>query len=97
MGEGAGSVGPKNWKGLLLRRLTERWARDIITEIRSGKRKAPEGSAINAVAQFKDEQNKLLPTDVAAGEIINFLRPIVSVSRFITFIGLALPEHPEYQ
>jgi fatty-acid peroxygenase len=37
----------------------------------------------------------LLDTEVAAVELINVLRPVVAVARFVAFAALALHEHPE--
>ena len=39
MVEGTGSVGPRNWRGHLLRARTERWMRNVVRRIRAGNSK----------------------------------------------------------
>lgn len=93
--DGAGSIGPRNWRGLLFRMRSEHWMRDFIGEVRAGAREVPEGSAAHVVAWHRDEHGDLLDVDVAAVELINVLRPTVAVARYITFAALALHVHPE--
>ncbi len=97
MVEGAGSVGPRNWWGILLRTRTERWIQAIIEQVRSGTLAVAEGSAAHVIAWHRDLDGELLDTKVAAVELINVLRPTVAVARFVTFAALALHEHPEYR
>lgn len=92
--EGAGAVGPRNWRGLWLRNRSERWARRLIEDIRADAREIPRDAAASIVAHHQDENGKVLPTKIAAIELLNLLRPIVAVARFITFAALALHEHP---
>lgn len=93
--EGAGSVGPRNWRGLLLRARSERWMRDLIEKVRAREIDVPEGSAAYIIARHRDQDGVLLATEAAAVELINVLRPTVAVARFATFAALALHEHPE--
>jgi fatty-acid peroxygenase len=93
--EGAGSVGPRNWYGHLLRARTERWIRYLIEKVRARELDVPEGSAAYITAWHRDQDGELLDTEVAAVELINALRPTVAVARFVTFAALALHEHPK--
>ena len=93
----AGSFGPKNWWAQLRRRSTEKWAQGIITDIRSGTLQVPPTSPAGLVAGHRDREGTPLPVDIAAVELLNVLRPIVAVARFITFAGTALVEHPQWQ
>ena len=93
--DGAGAAGPRNWRGLLLRMRTERWMREVITKVRAGTLDVPEGSAAYVIAWHRDLDGQLLDVKVAAVELINVLRPTVAVARFVTFVALALHEHPE--
>ncbi|MGB3307737.1 MAG: cytochrome P450 [Thermomicrobiales bacterium] len=93
--EGAGSIGPRNWRGQLLRERTERWCREIIHQVRNGDLKAPEESAAHVIAWHRDEQDRLLDPKIASVELLNIIRPTVAVSRFVVFSALALHEHPE--
>lgn len=93
----AGSFGPANWWAQLRRRRTEKWARGIVSAIRSGDLRVPPTSAAGLVAGHRDRESNLLPVQTAAVELLNVLRPIVAVARFITFAGTALVEHPQWQ
>lgn len=92
--DGAGAVGPRNWRGLLLRARTERWIRDVIEKVRAGELTVPEGSAAHTIAWHRDPDGGLLDAKVAAVEMINLLRPTVAVAWYVTFAALALHEHP---
>lgn len=92
--DGAGTVGPRNWRGLLLRARTERWIRGVIEGVRAGRLEVPEGSAAYVIARHRDQDGELLNTEVAAVELINVLRPVVAVARYVVFAALALHEHP---
>ncbi|MDK1326551.1 cytochrome P450 [Arthrobacter sp. zg-Y1143] len=93
----AGSFGPANWWAQLRRRSTERWAQGIVSAIRSGALEVSPTSAAGLVAGHRDPEGQLLPVDIAAVELLNVLRPIVAVARFITFAGTALVEHPQWR
>ncbi len=93
--EGAGAVGPRNWRGLLLRRRTERWIRNLVEEVRARKLEVAEGSAAQVIAWHRDPDGELLGTDVAAVELINVLRPVVAVARYVIFAALALHEQAQ--
>lgn len=92
--EGAGSAGPRMWRGLLLRARTERWLRKIVERVRSGEIAVPEGRPAHAVAFHRDTGGRLLDSKTAAVELLNLLRPTVAVARYVTFAAQALHEHP---
>ncbi len=93
--DGAGSPGPRNWWGQLQRRRVERWAQAVITQARAGEIHAPEDSAVSRISQHRTLDGKLLDVDTAAVELINILRPIVAVTRYLVFEAVAMHEHPE--
>jgi len=93
--DGAGAVGPRNWKGMLLRARTEQWGRSIIAGVRDHTLEVPAGSATHVIAWHRDPDGELLDPKVAAVELINVLRATVAVARFVTFAALALHEHPD--
>lgn len=93
--DGFGGVGPRYWKGKMARSRGEEWIKGVIEDVRSGKLKAKEGSALNAMAFHRDLDGYQLDTQIAAVELINIIRPIVAISTFITFSALALYDHPE--
>ncbi len=92
---GAGSVGPRNWRAQFLRASSERWARQLIRDVRGGEADSPEGGALHAIAWHREGDGGLLDPKTAAVELLNVLRPAVAVARFVTFAALALHEHPE--
>lgn len=90
--DGAGTVGPRAWRALLLRRRAERWARDALALARTEPGRA---SPVSRLAHFRGGDGGLLDLDVAAVELLNLIRPTVAIARFITFAALALHEHSE--
>ncbi|WP_029008041.1 cytochrome P450 [Azospirillum halopraeferens] len=95
--DGAASVGPRNWRALWLRRRTERWLRAVVAEVRAGRRAAEPDGALAVVAAYREPDGRPLDLPVAAVELLNVLRPIVAVARFIVFAALALHEHPHWR
>ena len=90
--DGAGTVGPRAWRGLLLRQRSERWARQVI----SGARQRHHGahpSPVERLAAFQPDTGPPLDEASAGMELLNLIRPTVAVARFITFAALALHEH----
>lgn len=90
-----GAVGPRHWKGRTARNRSEDWIRNIIEDVRSGRLKTEECSALYAMAFHRNLDGSQMDAQMAAVELINVLRPIVAISTFITFAALALYEHPE--
>lgn len=92
--DNAGRIGPVNWAGRLRRQhSTERTARGLIEESR---RREPDDTPLSRLAHHV-EQGEPLPTDVAAVELLNLLRPTVAVARFIVFAAYALHRRPEFR
>lgn len=92
-----GAMGPRHWKGRTARQKTEKWIENIIDNVRARRLKVPEDSALYIIANHKEFDGSLLDTSMAAKELINLIRPIVAISTYITFMALALYEHPEYK
>lgn len=97
MFEGAGAVGPRMLRGMLLRSRAERWLRGVIEDVRAREMEVPEGSAAHVIAWHRDPDGDLLNAATAVVELINVLRPTVAVARFVTFAALALHDHPEWR
>jgi len=91
--EGAGGFGPGHLRARLMRRRCERWAQRVIESIRAGELPVAEGLPAARIALHRDLSGAGLSPEVAAVELINLLRPIVAVARFITFAGHALEVH----
>ncbi|MFC4023415.1 cytochrome P450 [Oceanobacillus longus] len=90
-----GAVGPRHWEGRRARTRTERWISYMIRQVRTGKIAADEDTALYQIAWHEDPKGNLLDIKTAAVELINILRPIVAIGRFITFGAVALHENPE--
>ncbi|WP_424139811.1 cytochrome P450 [Roseomonas chloroacetimidivorans] len=93
----AGHLGPATLWALHLRRRTERRIRRLVGQVRAGEISLSEDSALSAIVRHTDQAGKPLDTATVAVEIINLLRPMVAVRRFITFAALALYEHPSWR
>ncbi|WP_181350671.1 cytochrome P450 [Thalassobacillus sp. CUG 92003] len=92
-----GAVGPRHWRGRKARARTEKWIEKVIKQVRAGKLKVPEDSAVFAMAWHKDENDEHLDTHMAAVELINVIRPTVAIAAYVTFGALALHQHPGYR
>lgn len=90
-----GAIGPRHWKGRTARNRSEKWARSLVQQVREGKRSPREGTALNAIAWHRDLNGKLLSLQTAAVELLNILRPITAIGRYVTFGALAMHDFPE--
>lgn len=88
--DGAGSVGPRNWHAMLLRMSSERWARGLVDEVRSGRLTPPPHAGLAVIARWTGPDGQMLSRETAAVELINLLRPTVAVANFVVFAALAL-------
>jgi fatty-acid peroxygenase len=97
MVDGAGSIGPRNARGHLRRRSSERWAAATIRRIRAGHvpDRGEHPSPAAAIARHRDADGRPLDEAVAAVELLNLLRPMVATARFVVFAALALHRYPE--
>ena len=96
MVDGAGSIGPRNWNAQLLRQRTEHWARDLIHQARSHSRTDPH-TPLDIIAHHTAVHGHGVDYRTAAVELLNLLRPIVAVARYVTYSALALHHHPGYR
>ncbi|MGJ9416932.1 cytochrome P450 [Massilia sp. CMS3.1] len=94
--DGAGAVGPRNWLGKSLRRHTEQWAREHILAVRAGRPTDP-ASPLAVIAFHRDADGEVLSNADATVELLNLLRPVVAVARYIVFGALAMHAYPEWR
>ncbi len=96
MSDRTGSLGPSTWTTLLKRSRLERRLR---AEVRLMRRNGePAGDTpLARLARARDAEGQLLSDAVVAVELLNLLRPIVAVGRYIAFAALALHEHPQWR
>jgi len=92
-----GGVGPRHAKGKLARQRAEKWVGKIIDQVRAGQQYAREDAPLFAVAWFRDLDGQLLPTKTAAVELLNLVRPIVAIARYVVFAAVALHEYPAWR
>ncbi|MEI5584394.1 cytochrome P450, partial [Agromyces sp. CCNWLW208] len=92
----ASSIGPVDRIARARRRGAEDWASGLVADVRSGLADAGPDSAIRTIADGSDDHGAPLPEEVAAVEVLNLLRPIVAVSRFLVFAVHAMHTHPQW-
>jgi fatty-acid peroxygenase len=90
----AGRVGPSHWWARLARVRSERWAQELVEELRAGRLRAQPSSALQVIATHRSLDGELLPPRIAAVELLNVLRPTVAVAVFLAQLAHALHLHP---
>lgn len=93
----AGSVGPSYLRAWRLRRRAERWARATIERARRSEGGPRDATPLSVIARHRDPRGRPLDTGEAATELINLLRPLVAVSRYIVFTAMALRDQPGWR
>jgi len=91
----AGRSGVKHLRSRFARRQAEQWLSALIGDVRAGRFVADEDSALDRIARHRDLNGEVLPTQQAAVELLNVLRPTVAVSVYIVFLVHALHRFPE--
>lgn len=95
--DGSGGMGSRHQKGRKARKNAEKWIMKLVTEKRKKEKKSPGSSILSQFSFHRDLKGKLLKKKIVAVEILNLLRPIVAIARYITFAAHALHEHPQYR
>lgn len=95
--ENPARVDPRALLALLRRRRTETHVTSLVHRTRSGAFRPPNGSPLEAITAHRDADGALLDPAAAAVEIINLLRPVVAIGRYLTFTALALHELPQWR
>jgi fatty-acid peroxygenase len=93
----AGAVGIGHFRSRAARRGAERWAAQIIEDIRAERRPVGAESAASVVANHRDGDGHLLEPRVAAVELLNVLRPTVATAVYICFVAHALDADPAWR
>jgi fatty-acid peroxygenase len=91
--DGFGTLGPRYLRAVRARRRSERWARDLVAAVRAG-RLTVSGTALEAVAVYRERDGQPLSDRVAGVELLNMLRPTVAVAYFVAFAADALAADP---
>lgn len=74
----------------------DRWATQLIRDVRAGDVAAKADSVLAHMADLRDERGGLVEDKVAAVELQNLTRPTVAVGRFAAFAAVALVENPAW-
>lgn len=93
MVDNAGRLGPRNWLAQLRRTRAERLMQSVIAAARSS---ADTGTPLHMIAHHRDLQGDLLSVAVAAIEMLNILRPIVAIGRYIAFAAAQMHREPSW-
>lgn len=94
--DNTGRFGPSMWAALLRRNATERRLARHIQNVRNGKLVVSPNQPLAIISGHHDEDGQLLATRVAVVELINVLRPIVAIGRYIVFAALELHRNEEW-
>jgi fatty-acid peroxygenase len=81
-------------QGLRLRHRAKVWAERVIEEVRANQIEISRVRPLAVLAEHRDEKGSLLVPRVAAVELLNLVRPIVSVARFVEYAVDAYRKHP---
>lgn len=92
--DGSGGIGLRFRRAVRARRRCEAWIADLIDLSRPAPPTA-ESTPLSLIANFRGPDGRWLERRVAAVEVLNLLRPIVAIGRFIAFAALALHGHPD--
>ncbi|MCQ0988605.1 cytochrome P450 [Jiella marina] len=93
--EESGTIGPANWVARGRRRKAEQIVRRQVDQTRLGFIHPPRDCALATVAWHRDAHGHLLTPEVCAVELLNILRPVVAIARFMVFAVDALANHVE--
>jgi len=93
----AGHIGVGHLRSRAARRAADRWAADVIEQIRAGKLDAPHSSAAYVIAHHHEPNGQPMASHVAGVELLNVLRPTVATAVYITFVAHALDAHPAWR
>lgn len=92
--EGGAAIGPKHWVSRRARHQTENALIDLVKQYREGLREIDPALPFATFADFRNAEDKPLSSRVVAVELLNVIRPIVAVARYMVFAVLAMHEHP---
>lgn len=94
--DASGGVGYRFYKGKLARKRAERWLKNLVRDVRNRELKIAEDTVFHRFCFHKDLNDNLLDEHTVAVEVLNLLRPIVAIARFVVFEALALHRNPQY-
>jgi fatty-acid peroxygenase len=93
--DGFATGGPRHFRARRARKRREAWLADLVEGVRAGTTAVPAGSAVEVVAQHRDNGGELLSPRIAAVELLNVIRPTTAVAWFVAYSAHALIRWPE--
>ncbi|MBT0585189.1 cytochrome P450 [Alteromonas oceanisediminis] len=94
--ESPASIGPSHVKGIIARQRAERWAQKLIQDSRDNATNSDKHCALHVFAHYRSPNGSLIDAKAAAVDLLNIIRPIVAIGRYVCFCAFALHKHPEY-
>jgi fatty-acid peroxygenase len=94
--ESPARIGPGHWQGRAARVRLERRLSRLIRDIRGDEVRVESDSPVHSWAMYR-ENGHWLPARVAAVEVLNLLRPIVAIERYLLFVTHALASHAAWR
>ncbi|SFL77876.1 cytochrome P450 [Salibacterium qingdaonense] len=92
-----GGTGFRYKKGKKARERSEKWIQQVIKQVRYGEQQPAPYTAAYIIAMHSERNGRKMVAAAAAVELINVLRPIVAIGRFIMFGALALHDYPDLE
>lgn len=97
--ESPAAIGKVHQQGINARLQAEQWVTTKVRQIRQNPRyiesAQPSRCALDAFALTTDSQGKRLDEHSVAVDVLNVIRPIVAIGRYITFAALAMHRYPQ--
>ena len=98
MSDRTGHFGPGTWAALAGRRAVEKQLRHVVNNARTARFKPVDpDQPLHRFSAATDPAGAPLSAAVVAVELLNLLRPIVAVGRYIAFAAHALAVHPQWK
>jgi fatty-acid peroxygenase len=94
MVEGGAAMGPKHWASRRARRQTENALKELVSQYRQGRHDIDPSLPLAKFADFQEANGEVLSSHTVAVELINVIRPIVAVARYMVFAVMAMHEYP---
>ncbi|OYW51610.1 MAG: hypothetical protein B7Z31_13800, partial [Rhodobacterales bacterium 12-65-15] len=97
MSDRAGGFGPATWAALWRRSGVERWLRGLIADARAGTVAVRKDTPLCQLIAHRDPDGNPLDDATLAVELLNILRPVVAIGRYIAFAAMHLGRAPGWR
>lgn len=86
---------PKFAKGVVARKTSTDWAKDLIQQVRQGELTPKKETALYQMAFHKNLDGSLIDLNPAATDLLSVLRPTVAIAIYMNFVALTLHQFPK--